>query len=386
VNNLSSFKNLNIFHTGLILLATSVTGRFTDDLYQRLAKDNANKNLISSPLSAEIVMSMVYMGAEGKTAQEMKDVLKLSADKKEVARKYKDFLTNLEGREKVAILDLANRIYVNNKHTLVQEFNQVVRESFKAEAEAISLKDTTQAASIINKWVKDQTRNRIKSIVKKEDLNDDFIMVLLNAIYFKGQWQYKFEPDRTKRADFRITDRQRVPVQMMSQYGNFKAGYIPNIDAKVIELPYRNSSLSMVIFLPEKVDGLPELERKIAGFSESLPKVAVNLHLPKFKIEFTEELNKILETMGMADAFSDKADFRGLVKSTAAEISKVIQKAFIEVNEEGAEAAVVTGLMFGSRCATCAPPPPLEFNADHPFAYVIRDENTVYFQGHFVNP
>ncbi|KAH8353443.1 hypothetical protein KR084_010983, partial [Drosophila pseudotakahashii] len=318
--------------------------RFTDDAYQILAKDNANENLISSPLSLEIALSMAYMGAGGKTAQEMRDVLKLSANKNEVARKYKDFLKNLEGREKVAILELANRIYVNNKHTLVPEFNQVVRDSFKAEAEAISLKDTTRAASIINKWVTEQTRNRIESIVKKEDLSDDFIMVLLNAIYFKGQWQNKFDPVRTKRADFRITDQQRVPVQMMSQYGNFKAGYIPDLGAKVIELPYRNSSLSMVIFLPEKVDGLPELEKKIAGFSGPLPRINLYLRLPKFKIEFTAGLNKILNLMGITDAFSDNADFRGLATSSGAKISQVIQKAFIEVNEEGAEAAVVTGI------------------------------------------
>ncbi|XP_017016097.3 serine protease inhibitor 42Dd-like [Drosophila takahashii] len=373
----------------LILLATSVTGRFNDDFYQQLAKDNANKNLISSPLSAEIVMSMVYMGAGGKTAQEMRNVLKLSADKNEVARKYKEFLTNLEGREKVALLDLANRIYVNDKHTLVPEFNQVVRESFKAEAEAISLKDTTKAASIINKWVKDQTRDRIKSIVKKEDLSNAFIMVLLNAIYFKGQWQYKFDPVRTRKADFRITDQKREPIQMMSQYVTLKAGYIPHLDARVIELPYSNSSLYMVIFLPEKVDGLPELEKKIAGFSGNLPRVQVYLHLPKFKIEFTAELNKILSTMGLKDAFSDNADFRGLVKSSSAKISKVIQKAFIEVNEEGAEAAALSDLdMMVPICVGCGGrhTAPFLFYADHPFAYVIRDKNTVYFQGHFVKP
>ncbi|XP_037708792.1 serine protease inhibitor 42Dd-like [Drosophila subpulchrella] len=370
----------------LILLATSVTGRFTDDLYKQLAKDNANKNLISSPLSVGIALSMAYMGAGGKTAQEMRSVLKLPADKMEVARKYKAFATNLEGREKVAILDIANRIYVNGRYTIVPEFNQVVKASFKVGAEAINVNNPSKAALIINKWVNDQTRSRIKTIVTGQDITSDLVMILLNAIYFKGQWQYEFDPKRTKQADFRTADKKTVPVQMMSLSGAFKAGYISNLDANVIELPYRNSSLSMLIFLPEKVDGLPELERKIAGFSQWLPEVNVNLKLPKFKIELTSELEDILKTMGIRDAFDSTADFKGLVSASGVRISKVRHKAFIEVNEEGAEAAAVTAVIMIAKCAGCGPPPPMEFNADHPFAYVIRDKDTIYFQGHFVKP
>ncbi|XP_050741600.1 serine protease inhibitor 42Dd-like [Drosophila biarmipes] len=369
----------------LLLLATSATGEFTDDLYQLLAKNNTNKNLISSPLSVDIALGMTYMGAGGKTAQEMRDVLKLPADKKEVARKYKQLLANLEGREKVAILNLANRIYVNDRFTINPKFNQVVRDSFKAEAEAISVSDPKRAADIINKWVDDQTRSRIKTIIKNEDITPKLIMVLLNAIYFKGQWQYKFEPENTKVADFRTADSKTVPVQMMQLRATFKARYISKLDAKVIELPYRSSNLSMVIYLPEKVDGLPELERKIAGFSPELREQEVILKLPKFKIEFSSQLVAILQSMGMRDAFSFNADFKGIV-STEAKISKVIHKAFIEVNEEGAEAAAATAVIMTFICADCTPPPPLEFNADHPFAYVIRDENNVYFQGHFVSP
>jgi len=277
----------------------SVAGRFTDDFYKQLAKDNANKNLISSPISVDIALSMVYMGAGGRTAQEMRSVLKMPADKKEVASKFKKFLTNLEGREKVAILDIANRIYVNDRYSIVPKFNQVVKDSFKAEAEAISVNDPDKAVSIINKWVNDQTRSRIKFIVTNKDISSNMIMVLLNAIYFKGEWQYEFDPKLTKRADFKTADKQTVPVQMMKLFGSFRAGYVKELDAKVIELPYRNSSLSMVIFLPEKVDGLKEMEGKIAGFSPRLSMQSVLLRLPKFKIEFSSELKGILGTVGM---------------------------------------------------------------------------------------
>ncbi|XP_037712021.1 serine protease inhibitor 42Dd-like [Drosophila subpulchrella] len=372
----------------LILLATSVTGRFTDDLYQQLARDNANKNLISSPLSVDIALGMVYIGAGGKTAQEMRSVLKLPEHKAAVHHKYWEFLTSLEGRERVAILVIANRIYVNRHFTINPLFNEVVKWTFNAEAKAINVYDPNRAASIINDWVNDQTSSRIKTIVSDKDITSDLVMILLNAIYFKGQWQYEFDPKRTKQADFRTADKKTVPVQMMSLSGAFKAGYIINLGAKVIELPYRNSSLSMVIFLPEKVDGLAELERKIAGFSRRLPKVNVNLKLPKFKIELTSELGDILQKMGIRDAFKPTADFKGLVgpRASGVRISQVRHKAFIEVNEEGAEAAAVTAVKMVRQCMGCGPLPPFQFNADHPFAYIIRDKDTIYFQGHFVKP
>ncbi|XP_070850632.1 serine protease inhibitor 42Dd-like [Drosophila suzukii] len=316
----------------------------------------------------------------------MRDVLKLPADKKEVARKYREFLTNLEGREKVAILDLANRIYVNNRYSLIPEFNQVARDSFKAEAEAISVNDSEKAASIVNKWVNDQTRSRIKTIVTKDDMSSDMIMILLNAIYFKGQWQYEFDPKQTRKDNFRTADKKTVPAQMMFLDNSLRAGYVKELDAKVIELPYRNSSLSMVIFLPEKVDGLKEMEGKIAGFSPRLSAQSVLLRLPKFKIEFSSELKGILGTVGIRDAFSNNANFGGLVKSSA-KISKVIHKAFIEVNEGGAEAAAITAIRVTvPLSAVYGPPTGFIFNADHPFAYVIRDKDTIYFQGHFVGP
>ncbi|XP_016956856.1 serine protease inhibitor 42Dd-like [Drosophila biarmipes] len=366
----------------MVLLATSVKGLFTDDFYKHLAKENANKNIISSPLSVDIIFSMVYMSAGGKTAQEMRDVLKLPADNKEVARKYKDLLTNLEGREKIAILDLANRIYVNERYTINPKFKQVVRDSFKAEAEAIRLSDPGKAASIVNKWVNDATRRRIKTIVRSQDMNSDLTMVLLNAIYFKGQWQQEFNPTFTKVADFRTADNKVVPVQMMRLSGKFKAAFNRELGVKIIQLPYRNSSLFMVIYLPEKADGLQELERRIADLKLPLSEIKVDLRLPKFKIEFSSDLKNILMKMGIRDAFTSRADFGGLVTPSAGKISKVIHKAFIEVNEEGAEAAAVTDLGIYPILRKI----PLYINVDHPFAYVIRDNETIYLQGHFVNP
>lgn len=274
-------------------MATSVSCRFADDFYQLLAKENAANNLISSPLSVEIALSMAYMGARSKTAQEMRNVLKLPDDKKEVAAKYKDLLSKLEGREKVATLSLANRIYVNKKFQLVPSYNQMVKDSFMAEAEAIDIVDPNKAASIINNWVDNQTRGKIKDLVSSNDMSK-MELIVLNAIYFKGQWEYKFNPKLTKKRNFRVSDQKSVPVEMMSLFQSFRAAHDSELGAKIIELPYRNSSLSMLIFLPDQVDGLSELEKKIVGFKPKLSKMDVTLRLPKFKIEFFAQLNKVL--------------------------------------------------------------------------------------------
>nr|AAM50620.1 GH09216p [Drosophila melanogaster] len=321
------------------------------------------------------------MGARGKTAQEMRDVLKLPDDKKEVAAKFKDLLSKLEGRESVAILSLANRIYVNNKFKLVPEYNQMVKDSFKAEAEAISANNPKITASIVNKWVDTQTSGKIRDLVMPSDVAN-LVLVILNAIYFKGQWQKKFNTEQTK-SDFHISDQKSVPVQMMSLVRPFGVSYDRELGANVIELPYRNSNLSMVIFLPDKVDGLPELEKKMVGFTPKLININVHLRLPKFKIEFSARLEQVLIAMGIQDAFKTSADFNDLVANSGAHVGGVVHKAFLEVNEEGSEAAAATAVVFRYKSIRS---PPMDFNVNHPFAYVIRDAENIYFQGHFVNP
>ncbi|KAH8320047.1 hypothetical protein KR074_012139, partial [Drosophila pseudoananassae] len=328
----------------LLFLATSVSARFSDDVYQILAKEDADKNIISSPLSLEIVMAMVYMGAEGNTAKELQTVLKLPGDRKEVAKKYRDFFTNLHNREKVAILELATRIYVNDQWSLVPEFNKIVADSFKAKAVPISVRNSESAAETINSWVSGDTRKKITKIINPRDIGGDLVAVLINAIYFKGEWQYEFNKTNTKKHIFR-TSNQELQVDMMSLYGSFMAYEFADLDAMVIELPYRNSSLSMQIFLPNSINGLSKLESQIGGFDRPLRQQSVLVEIPKFKIEFEKELDKVLKKLGIKSVFGNDADLSGLV-STKSKVSRVLQKAFLEVNEKGAEAAAVTGNYF----------------------------------------
>ncbi|KAH8352637.1 hypothetical protein KR084_005421, partial [Drosophila pseudotakahashii] len=352
---------------------------FTDEFYKNLARNNPSRNIISSPLFLEMALSMIFIGGEGRSAQQIKNTLHLSYDKKEVARKYKKLLTNLEEREKVAIIHLANRIYIADRYQLVPSYNQVVKDSFKAQAETISFRNPENASSIVNTWVDQQTNGKIKDLVAPSDFSTNLTAMILSAVYFKGQWKLKFNPQLTKKADFRISDKKRVPVQMMQVSGIFNVSYINFLETQVIELPYRNSSLRMVIFLPKKIHRLPQLEQTIAHFSERFVPMQVDLKLPKFKIEFTADLKDILKKMVIRKAFDMTSNFLSLVNGRF-KLDEVRQRGFLEVNEEGDETAAGTVTTIAPQSA------PLEIVANQPFAYVIRDNANIYFQGHVINP
>ncbi|EDV59769.1 serine protease inhibitor 42Dd [Drosophila erecta] len=372
-----------MYHLCIFLWVTSVACQSSKDIYQLLSKSHTNQNLVISPVSIETILSMVFMGAEGSTAQELQSALELpSGDKQAVAAKYGALLNKLQGREEGPVLKLANRIYVNDQFSLNQDYNLAVGESFKSEAESISLANGPLAAERINQWVLDQTSGKIKDMIEPGSMTSDVKALLVNAIYFKGQWESKFDPAKTRASTFQVTANKSVPVQMMSQMGTFRANYFRDLDAQVIELPYLNSNLSMTIFLPREVEALSALEEKIVGFARPLDAKEVFLKLPRFKIEFRDELKETLEKLGIRELFTDKSDLSGLfADKSGGKVSQVSHKAFLEVNEEGAEAAGATSVAVTNRAGFS-----MFLAADHPFAFVIRDANTIYFQGRVVSP
>ncbi|EDW89104.1 serine protease inhibitor 42Dd [Drosophila yakuba] len=374
-----------MYYLCLLLWVTTAACQSSKEIYQLLSKAHTNQNLVASPVSIETILSMVFMGAGGSTAQELQSALRLpSLDKQATAAKYGALLNDLDLQEQKEgpILKLANRIYVNNQYSLNPNYNLAVREPFKSEAELISLANGPLAAQRINQWVLDQTSGKIKDMIDPGSMTSDVKAVLVNAIYFKGQWASKFNPARTRASTFQVTANKSVPVQMMTQMGTFRANYFRDLDAQVIELPYLNSNLSMTIFLPREVEGLSALEEKIVGFARPLDAKEVYLKLPRFKIEFRDELKEALEKLGIRELFTDKSDLSGLLADkSGGKVSQVSHKAFLEVNEEGAEAAGATSVAVTNRAGFST-----FLVADHPFAFVIRDANTIYFQGRLVNP
>jgi serpin B len=301
---------------------------------------------------------------------------------------YAGLLGKLSGAGKPAGVELrvANALW--GKEEFEEDFLAVNRDYYAAHLRKIELKG---AEPVINKWAQERTAGRIKDLLPPNTLRDETVLVLTNAVYFKGQWKNRFDSKNTKDEPFHLADGKKVQVKMMRQTANLPLGQL-NRDkpgaAQVLSLPYKGEDLSMVIVLPEKVDGLAELERTLTEkvLDEALrdsTKQKVDVGLPCFTIKGkTIALNDHLKALGMTKPFSREADFSGMLPGGDVHISQVLHQAFVEVNEEGTEAAAATAVVME---LASAPP---AFVANHPFLFLIRDNRTgcILFMGRLSNP
>jgi len=247
---------------------------------------------------------------------------------------------------------------------------------------------TEKSRQAINLWVEDQTNKKIKDLIPQGVLTALTRLVLTNAIYFKGDWASQFKESATKDASFKLGGGKTVQAPLMYQKGKF--GYKEDRDVQVLSMPYKGDDLSMVVVLPKKVDGLADVTAnltaaKIDAWTTRLYKRDVYVHLPKFKVESQFGLNDVLAKMGMPDAFdSSKANLSGMNGARNLYISAVIHKAYVDVNEEGTEAAAATAVVVALRSA----PRRTTFRADHPFLFLIRHNKTgaILFMGRLANP
>ncbi|KAI4462597.1 serine protease inhibitor serpin [Holotrichia oblita] len=319
---------------------------FSNKLYEILARKEGN--VFYSPLSAHAILSLVYQGAGGLTAESMGKSLHLS-DTKLVAAGYQSLMETLNSVKDVT-LHIANKVFVHHERKLKGEFDAIAKKHYLAETENIAFSpNSVAAANKINGWVENKTNNKIKDLIQASDLDDDTRLVLVNAIYFKGNWLEQFKPELTKKEKFYLNETDTVECDMMHMNKKFLYGEDSDLDAQIVSLPYKNQDLSLMIILPRSKTGIQALEKKLVtkdlgAISRTLRNVEVILSLPKFKIETTMDLNGPLQELGMDIIFSDVADFPNMLEGKEPlKVSKVIQKAFIEVNEEGAEAAAATG-------------------------------------------
>ncbi|XP_030751112.1 antichymotrypsin-2-like isoform X4 [Sitophilus oryzae] len=366
-------------------------GLFTKQLYDVLSKEKGN--VFFSPISVHAVLSMAYQGSKGATHDALAKSLNLP-DHIAAAEGYYDVLTQLNNISGVE-LALANKIYIKDSLTPKASFREVIEKKFLSGIEPIKFTESEKAAKTINTWVEQKTKDKIKNLINPGDLDDSTALILLNAIYFKGNWGLKFNKDATEKDKFYVNDNDSIEVDMMSNKGKFNYKEDQNLDAKVLELPYKNPDVSMIIILPNKRNGIAELEAKLVGvdltkITENMFRPEVVVRLPKFKIETTIELNEPLKKLGLGVLFGQKADFSEMLESAEPlAVSKVVQKAFIEVNEEGTEAAAATsvGIMLMSM-----PLPPIPFTVDHPFLLVLQQKNkelsttNLLFAGHISDP
>ncbi len=347
------------------------------DLYKKLATEN-DGNLFFSPYSISSALAMTYGGARGDTAEQMNQTLHFGGQgATHPAFSYlRRTLNNIQAKGHLQ-LSVANALWPQKDYAILPDYLAFTREFYGSETQPSDYKtDAEGVRQKINSWVESKTNDKIKDLIGEGVLNPLTRLVLVNAIYFKGDWAQQFKESATRPAPFTLTDGTKVDVPMMSQTADFKRARTDKLQA--LELPYAGGELSMIILLPnpgEKIEpvSLDDLE---------FHKMEINVQLPKFKLESSFSLNGTLAGMGMPLAFSDKADFSGMDGSRDLYIGAIVHRAFVEVNEQGTEAAAATAV--GMQVYSI----PSQFIADHPFLFLIRENSTgtILFIGRVMNP
>jgi serine protease inhibitor len=371
----------------------AATSRFAFKLYNQVQKQPVDKNTFISPASVMLALAMTYNGANGKTREAMAQALELqgmSVD--EVNRAFADLKTALDSTDPRIKLNIANSLWARNGFALKPAFVQRSKDAFEAEVTSLDFANPA-AAQTINAWVSKNTEGRIKKIVA-DPINDETVLFLINAIYFKGQWQSEFRKELTKPDVFKLPGGEQKQLPMMSQSGSYL--YHKGNDFQAVVLPYGKGGVSMFVFLPDENVGLDQFERNLTSenwdtWMRSFRMTPGDLMLPRFKVEWESSLNETLKALGMAEAFAPgRADFSQIADVSSGNrlyISDVRHKTWGEVNEEGTEAAAATSVVVG---VTSVQVPPLRFSmkVDRPFFFAIRDNRTgvLLFMGSISNP
>jgi len=371
-------------------LAALVNGNsgFALDLYQKIR--DTDGNLFFSPYSISIALAMTYAGARGDTAQQMADALNFTLPQERLHPAFDalDLALASQCNENFK-LNIANSLWGQVGFNFYNEFLDVLARNYGAGMRLLNFWENPEAARIkINDWVSEQTENKIENLIQEGDIDTLTRLVLANAIYFKASWVHAFPEDLTEDNTFTLLNGAQVTVPMMSWFGGETIHYAEGDGYQTVELPYKDTSMSMLILMPA-LDRFEEFEstltaKRVNEIVGNLENHEVIVKMPKFRFEASLGLKDTLAGMGMPMAFSDQADFSGIATDNL-KISKVLHKAFISVNENGTEAAAATAVIMS---LTALPLQPITVSIDHPFIFLIRDTNTgaVLFLGRMLDP
>ena len=360
---------------------------FSFNLFRQVG--TKGKNVFFSPYSIKACMALLYEGARGATEAQMASVFGFSDRFTEGGKLHQELLALKAAKGSSLALRIANSIWLDQKTALCPEYVEVVRGHYQAKVEQADFRNAAEEARrAINAWVAEETLGKIRDILPPGSVDQLTKLVLVNAIYFKGKWASQFEPRHTKPAPFHISPAEKVTVPLMTITDDF--GYTEGVSGQAVELPYVGNKLSMVVLLPKPDQTLDFLEANLPAVLDRVlprlqPQERVRVFLPKFKLETQYNLTDTLSKMGMVNAFTQKADFSGLDGTADNVVSIAVHKAFVEVNEEGTEAAAATA---AAVCRSTSFSPIPDFRADRPFVFLIRDRETgaILFLGRFAKP
>ncbi|KAM9307942.1 serpin B6-like [Gastrophryne carolinensis] len=371
-------------------------GSFAIDLFKKLNESDNKCNLFFSPLSISSALAMILLGSKGNTGSQMSKVLQFEKAK-DVHSGFQGLISEINKPGTDYLLRTANRLYGDKSFAFLDEFLELTQKYYHADLQAVDFSGKAEdCRKEINTWVEQKTEGKIQDLLPSGSVDSLTRLVLVNAIYFKGKWAKQFNKQHTREMPFKLNKNETKPVQMMYKKATFRMTYIGDLFTKVIEIPYVNNELSMYIFLPDEIQdgttGLEKLEKEISydNFSnwtnpEMMDITEMELSVPRFKLEDSYDLKSVLCDMGMPDAFDQcKADFSGMSCNNELVLSKVVHKSFVDVNEEGTEAAAATAGIMMMRCMRIVP----KITCDHPFLFFIsqKQTRTILFCGRYCSP
>lgn len=361
---------------------------FSLNIYKYISNE-VSGNIFISPYSIFVALAMTYEGARGDTAEQMKNILGFEQND-EVSLCSFGRIYNLLNIDAEYTLNTANALWTKKDYHFLEDYLNFIDNYYMGKATDIDFTNPEEAADIINEWVEDNTGGKIEDMLSSSDINPGTVLILSNAIYFKGLWLYQFNVDDTVEKEFKLSAGEIIDVPtMVSSNSDIMFNYSENDVLQILEMPYKGDEVSMVILLPKDngLDNFRNLLSKdnLTNWMDSLYPTKLDIYLPKFTYKTEYNLKNILIDMGLDIPFSFNADFSGMNGFGGLYIEKVLHKAFIDVNEEGSEAAAATTVHI---LETAIPGPKPIFNADQPFIFLIRhkESNTILFMGEIENP
>ena len=388
----------SVSHTGsAVESVVDANNMFAFDIYKQLSDENSeDDNLFLSPFSISSALALTYEGAKGETADQIQSVFYFPDSIETLRNGYQEVNAGINAGDPEYDLEVANALWAEETYPFLEDYINTAETYYSANTTNLDFINQPEESRVtINDWVAGKTNDKIEDLIPEGMINSMTRFVITNAIYFKGTWVLQFDKNMTTEADFTTPSGETVTVDMMKRTDDDAVyGYAETDGLQVLEMPYENESgkkLSMIVLLPKEND-LKEAEDALSAdnleeITDSIKSRQVKVYFPKFKLETEYLLSDTLIDMGMPMAFTGSADFSGIDGTKYLYISDVVHKAFVEVNEEGTEAAAATGVVYASGMSPEKEPIPV-FRADHPFIFMIQDDETgnILFIGRISNP